>query len=125
MKKKATKTKSASARLDSTQARQAKTAEPKVGFAPAGDRVLVKPLAAEDEKSPSGLIIPDTARKEKPERGIVVAVGPGKRGDDNEIIPVAFKVGDEVMFSKYGFDEVTINDEEYYVLSESNILGTF
>lgn len=103
----------------------AKEEAPKAGFRPAGDRVLVKPLQAEDEKTPSGLIIPDTARKEKPERGTVVAVGPGKRGDDNEIIPVAFKVGDEVMFSKYGFDEVTIDDEEYYVLSESNILGTF
>jgi chaperonin GroES len=56
---------------------------------------------------------------------VVVAVGAGKRGDDNEIIPVSVKVGDKVMFSKYGYDEVTIGDEEYYVVSENNILGTF
>ncbi len=94
-------------------------------FKPSGDRILVKPYDSADEKSPSGIIIPDTAHKEKPERGIVVAVGPGKRGDDNEIIPVAVKVGDEVMFSKYGFDEVKLGDEEYYIVSESSILGTF
>jgi chaperonin GroES len=90
---------------------------------PLGDRVLVKPENSQDERSPSGIIIPDTARKEKPERGVVVAVGGGKRGDDNEIIPVAVKVGDTVMFSKYGFDEVKIGDEEYYILAESNILA--
>lgn len=99
--------------------------ESKVKFRPSGDRVLVKPLDAEDEKSPSGIIIPDTARKEKSERGVIVAVGPGKRGDDNEIIPVAFRVGDVVMFDKYGYAEVEIEDEEYYVVSESNILGIF
>lgn len=96
----------------------------KVAFRPAGDRVLVKPESVE-EKTASGIFIPDTARKEKPEMGVVVAIGPGKRGDDNEIIPVSVKVGDKVMFSKYGYDEVTIGDEEYYVVSESNILGTF
>lgn len=93
-------------------------------FKPAGDRVLVKPETAE-EKTASGIIIPDTARKEKPETGIVVAVGPGKRGDDNEIIPISVKAGDKIMFSKYGYDEVMIGEEEYYVVSESNILGTF
>ncbi len=94
-------------------------------FRPAGDRILVKPQAVEDEKSPSGIIIPDTAQKEKPERGVVVAVGPGKVGDDNEVVPVSIKVGDKVMFSKYGYDEVTIDDVEYYIVSESGILGTF
>lgn len=96
----------------------------KVKFKPAGDRVLVKPESAE-EKTASGIIIPDTARKEKPETGVVVAVGAGKRGDDNEIIPISVKVGDRVMFSKYGYDEVVLGEEEYYVVSESNILGTF
>ena len=90
---------------------------------PLFDKVLVKPEEVADEKSPSGIIIPDTARKEKPERGRVVAVGGGKRGDDNEIIPVAVKVGDTVMFSKYGYDEVKINDEDYYIVAESNILA--
>jgi len=95
----------------------------KINVHPLADRILVKPDDSTDEKSPSGIIIPDTARKEKPERGRVVAVGGGKRGDDNEIIPVAVKVGDTVMFSKYGYDEVKINDEDYYIVAESNILA--
>lgn len=97
----------------------------KITFKPAGDRVLVKPELAEDEKTASGIIIPDTARKEKPETGVIVAVGTGKRTDKGDVLPVHYKVGQKVMFSKYGYDEVTINDEEYYVISESNILGTF
>lgn len=94
-----------------------------INFQPLGDRVLLKPIEAEHQKTASGIIIPDTASKEKPEQGKVVAVGAGKRGDDNELIPVAVKVGDTVIFSKYGFDEVKINDEEYYIVGESNILG--
>ncbi len=96
----------------------------KIKFKPAGDRVLVKPESVE-EKTASGIIIPDTARKEKPETGVVLATGPGKRDESGKVVPVAVKVGDKVMFSKYGYDEVTIGDEEYYVVSESNILGTF
>lgn len=97
----------------------------KIAFQPSGDRVLVKPEAAEDAKSPAGIIIPDTAQKEKPERGVVVAVGEGKRTEQGEVLPVRFKVGDTVMFAKYGYDELKIDDEEYYVVSESNILGVF
>lgn len=100
-----------------------KSKETKIKVQPLGDRVLVKPENDEAEKTASGIYIPDTAQKEKPERGTVVAVGPGKRGDDNELIPVSVKVGDTVMFSKYGFDEVKINDEEYYIVNESNILA--
>ncbi len=96
----------------------------KFTFKPAGDRVLVKPESVE-EKTASGIIIPDTARKEKPETGVVVAVGEGKRNEKGDVLPMRYKVGDKVMFSKYGYDEVTIEDEEYYVVSESNILGTF
>ena len=99
------------------------TKKTKINLQPLDDRVLVKPEEIEDKKSPGGIIIPDTAQKEKPERGRVVAVGQGKRGDDNEIIPVSVKVGDTVMFSKYGYDEVKIDDEEYYIISESNILA--
>jgi len=98
--------------------------EKKVSVMPLGDRVLVKPTdAAEEQTLASGIIIPDTAKKEKPETGKVVAVGQGKRGDDNELIPMSVKVGDTVMFSKYGYDEVKIEDEEYYIVSESNILA--
>lgn len=90
---------------------------------PLGDRVVVRPEEMGDKKSPAGIIIPDTAQKEKPETGKVVAVGPGKRGDDNEVVPVSVKVGDTIMFSKYGYDEIKINDVEYYIVSESNILA--
>ena len=95
----------------------------KISVMPLADRVLVKPEGDNDERTASGIIIPDTAHKEKPERGVVVAVGPGKRGDDNELVPVAVKVGDTVMFSKYGFDEVKIEDEDYYIVSEASILA--
>jgi chaperonin GroES len=97
----------------------------RIGIQPLGDRVLVRPETADDAKSPGGIYIPDNARTEKPERGTVVAVGPGKRGDDNEVIPVGVKVGDKVMFSKYGFDEVKVENQEYYIISESSILAVF
>ncbi|MEK7600947.1 MAG: co-chaperone GroES [Patescibacteria group bacterium] len=97
----------------------------KIKFKPAGDRVLVKPEVAEDQKTASGIIIPDTAQKEKPERGTIVAVGEGKRNDKGDVLPMRYKVGDKVMFSKYGYDEVTIDEEDYYVITENNILGTF
>lgn len=90
---------------------------------PLGDRVLVRPETGADEKTASGIIIPDTARKEKPERGEVVAVGEGKRTEKGEMMPLRVKVGDTVMFSKYGFDEVKVGDEEYYIVSESSILA--
>lgn len=95
----------------------------KLNIHPLGDRVLVRPEDSADEKSPSGIIIPDTARKEKPERGEVVAVGEGKRTDKGDIVPMRVKVGDTVMFSKYGYDEVKIDDEDYYIVTESNILA--
>lgn len=101
------------------------TKNTKIKFKPAGDRVLVKPETPEDEKTASGIIIPDSARKEKPETGVIVAVGEGKCTDKGDVLPMRYSVGDKVMFSKYGYDEVTIADEEYYVITEANILGTF
>jgi chaperonin GroES len=97
----------------------------KVGIQPLGDRVLVRPESADETKSAGGIYIPDSARTEKPERGTVVAVGPGKRGDDAKVIPVGVKIGDKVMFSKYGFDEVKVDGQEYYIISESSILAVF
>ncbi len=91
------------------------------GITPMGDRVVVKPVTPETT-TPSGIIIPDTA-KEKPEQGIVVAVGPGKHGDDNTVIPVGVSVGDKIMFNKYGFDEVKVGGQTYYIVSEQNILA--
>ncbi len=87
--------------------------------------MLLKPLSAEElgTRSASGIIIPETVDKEKSEQGKVVAVGPGKRDENGKIIPLSVKAGDRVMFSKYGFDEVKVNGEELYIVSESNILA--
>src|SRR3989338_4573271 len=94
----------------------------KISVHPLADRVLLEPLDVE-EKNASGIIIPDTVSKEKPEHGKVVAVGPGKYNEDgDERVPLSVKVGDTVLFSKYGYDEVKIDGEEYFILREENIL---
>ena len=95
---------------------------------PLSDRVVVRPLTEEElgTVSASGIIIPDTAKKEKPEQGIVIAIGPGKWDEDGEKrLPLEGKEGDRVIFTKYGYDEVKIEDSEYYIVSESSILGIF
>ena len=95
---------------------------------PLGDRVIVRPLTDSEAgtTSPSGIIIPDTAKKEKPEQGIVIAVGLGKWDEDGEKrIPIDVKVGDRVVFSKYGYDEVKLDNKEYFIVSENSILGVF
>ncbi|PJE75964.1 co-chaperone GroES [Candidatus Uhrbacteria bacterium CG10_big_fil_rev_8_21_14_0_10_48_11] len=89
---------------------------------PLGDHVIVQP-AKEEEVTKSGIIIPDTAKDEKPEQGKVVAVGPGKLNDDGERIAMSVKVGDTVVFKKYSPDEVTVGDEEYLVVIESDIIA--
>lgn len=88
---------------------------------PLGDRVLVKPAAAE-EKTAGGIILPDTA-KEKPVEGNVVAVGPGKVAEDGKTIKMEVKVGDRVLYGKYSGTEVTINGEEFLIMRESDIFG--
>lgn len=93
---------------------------------PLGDRVVVRPLTDEElgTTSPSGIIIPDTAKQEKPEQGVVVAVGEGKWNEDGDArIPVGVKEGDRVVFSKYGYDEVKVGETEYCIVSEANILA--
>lgn len=95
----------------------------KLSLVPLGDRIVVKPSEKEGEKKlASGIIIPETVNKEKPAKGTVVAVGPGKY-EDGKRIPLQVKVGDIVLFSSYGYDEVKIEGEEYYILNESNVLG--
>src|ERR1700712_4835809 len=87
------------------------------------DRVLVKPNAAE-EKTAGGIIIPDTA-KEKPQKGTVVAVGPGKYAElTGTIIPMAYKLGDVVLYGKYAGTEITIDGKEYLIMRESDIFAT-
>lgn len=95
---------------------------------PLGDRVVVRPMTAEElgTVSASGIIIPDSAKKEKPEQGVVLAVGPGKWDEDGEKrIALDVKEGDRVVFSKYGFDELKIDTTEYFIVSEASILGVF
>ncbi|MBI2048669.1 MAG: co-chaperone GroES [Parcubacteria group bacterium] len=99
-----------------------KKEEKKIGVKPLGDRVVVRPEKFE-EKTAGGIIIPDTARQEKPEKGFVVAVGEGKMSDDGRVLPMRVKVGDKVMFSKYGYDEVKIDGEDYFIVSESTIVA--
>ncbi len=88
---------------------------------PLGDRVVVKPAAAE-EKTAGGIILPDTV-KEKPVEGTVVAAGPGKVADDGKLVKLEVKVGDKVLYGKYSGTEVTINGEEYLIMRESDIFG--
>ena len=100
--------------------------EVKSPIKPLGDRVVVRPLTETEmgTTSPSGIIIPDTAKKEKPEQGVVIATGPGKWDEDGEKrLPLEVKVGDRVVFSKYGYDEIKIDNEEYFIVGESSILG--
>lgn len=93
------------------------------GIRPLGDRILLKPISAEElNTTASGIIIPDTVSKEKPEQGTVIAVGDG-RWDDGVKIPVSVKVGDKVVFSRYGYEEVKYDGVEYYILKEENILA--
>jgi chaperonin GroES len=88
---------------------------------PLGDRLVVKPIEKE-EKTKGGIILPDTA-KEKPQEGEVVAVGPGRMTDDGKRIAMDLKVGDRVIYSKYGGSEIKIDDVEMIILRESDILA--
>lgn len=88
---------------------------------PLGDRVVIKPAAAE-EKTKGGIILPDTA-KEKPVVGEVVAVGPGKIADDGQKIVMEVKVGDRVLYGKYSGTEVTIEGDEYLIMREADIFA--
>ncbi|MEU1627543.1 co-chaperone GroES [Streptomyces sp. NPDC020096] len=96
------------------------TASTKVAIKPLEDRVVVQPLEAE-QTTASGLVIPDTA-KEKPQEGVILAVGPG-RYEEGKRIPLDVKVGDVVLYSKYGGTEVKYNNEEYLVLSARDVLA--
>lgn len=89
---------------------------------PLGDRVVVKPIERE-EKTKGGIFLPDTASKERPMEGSILAVGEGRRDDNGNIVPMNVKVGDRVLFAKYGGTEFKIDDEEYLILAEKDILG--
>ncbi len=89
---------------------------------PLGDHVIVKPIT-EDEVTKAGIVLPDTVDKDRPEKGEVVAVGEGKLLNNGEKAPMSVKVGDKVVFKKYSPDEIKVDDEEYLVISESDILA--
>ncbi|MFA4028599.1 MAG: hypothetical protein GDYSWBUE_000615 [Candidatus Fervidibacterota bacterium] len=86
---------------------------------PLRDKVLIK-VEEEEEKTAGGIYLPDTA-KEKPQRGIVVAVGDGKVTDEGKVIPISVKVGDRVIFSKYAGTEIKLNGEKHVILSADDI----
>jgi chaperonin GroES len=88
---------------------------------PLADRVVVKP-SGEKERTKGGIVLPDTA-KEKPQEGEIVAVGPGKKSDDGKTIPLSVKVGDKVLYGKYSGTEITIDDEEYLIIREDDVLA--
>ncbi|MCA1793448.1 MAG: co-chaperone GroES [Desulfotignum sp.] len=88
---------------------------------PLSDRILVQRVA-EDGKTKGGIIIPDTA-KEKPAEGKVVATGNGRMGEDGKLLPMDVKVGDRVLFSKYGGTDVKIDGEDYLILRQDDVLG--
>jgi len=89
---------------------------------PLADRVVLEPVTQE-EKTKSGIVLPSTADKEKPEQGKIVAVGPGKISENGKRIPISLKKGDIVLFSKYGPNEVKINGKEYLIAKEEDILA--
>ncbi len=89
---------------------------------PLGDRVVLKP-AEREEKTRSGIFLPDTASKERPMEGSIVAAGEGRRDESGKLIPMSVQVGDKVIFAKYSGTEFKIDDVEYLILAEKDILG--
>ncbi|MDO8504000.1 MAG: co-chaperone GroES [bacterium] len=89
---------------------------------PLADHILIEPIKGE-EKTKSGILLPETADKEKPEQGKVIAVGPGKKTEEGKIIPMEVKPGDKVLFTKYGPNEIKVDDKEYLIAKEEDILA--
>jgi len=88
---------------------------------PLNDNVIIKPLGEEEIKG--GIVLPESVDKEKPEKGEVIAVGPGKLLENGQRTPMSVKVGDKVLFKKYSPDEIKIDDEEVLVIKEEDIIG--
>lgn len=92
---------------------------------PLHNNVLIELLSDEEraQKTKSGIIIPETVDKEKPDQGKIIEVGPGKRDENGKLVPLSVKKGQKVVFSKYGPDEIKVGDKEYYIIKEENILA--
>jgi chaperonin GroES len=95
----------------------------KVNLRPLGDHLIIKAIK-EDERTKAGIVLPQTA-EDKPERGEVIAVGPGKLLENGQRAPMSVKVGDKVVFKKYSPDEIKIDQEEYLIISEDDVLAVF
>lgn len=93
-----------------------------MNFKPLSNHLFLEALE-EEKTTKSGIVLPETAEKERPTRGKVIAVGPGKRNENGEIIPMSVKVGDIVLFKKYGPDEIEIEGKKYLVGEEDDILA--
>jgi len=89
---------------------------------PIRDKILVRPIK-EEKISSIGLVIPDTVKGDKPEKGEVIAAGPGKLNPEGKLIPNEIKVGDKILFTKYSPNEIKVDDEELFILSESDVLA--
>jgi chaperonin GroES len=92
-----------------------------MNFRPLHDRILIKRIE-EEETVKGGIIIPDSA-KEKPQEGEVVAVGNGKKNEDGKVVPLDVKAGDRILFGKYSGSEIKMEDKEYLILKEEEVLG--
>ncbi len=89
---------------------------------PLADHIVIEPITKE-EKTKSGILLPETAEKERPEQGKVIAVGSGKKSPEGKIIPLEVQVGQTVLFTKYGPNEIKIDDKEYLIAREEDILA--
>jgi len=89
---------------------------------PISDHILIEPIK-EEEKTKTGILLPDTAEKERPEQGKIIAVGPGKKDKQGKIVPLEVKPGDRVLFTKYGPNEIKVEDKEYLIAKEEDILA--
>lgn len=89
---------------------------------PLADNVLIEPITA-DEKTKSGIFLPESAQKERPEQGTVIAVGSGKRTNSGKIIEMEVKVGNKVLFTKYGPNEIEVDGKEYLIAKQDDILA--
>lgn len=89
---------------------------------PISDHILIEPIK-EEEKTKTGILLPDTAEKERPEQGKVVAVGPGKKDKKGNRYPLEVKAGDKVLFTKYGPNEIKVDNKEYLIAKQEDILA--
>jgi chaperonin GroES len=89
---------------------------------PLADHVLIEPIK-EEERTKTGILLPETAEKERPEQGRVIAIGPGRKTSAGKIVPLEVKVGDKVLFTKYGPNEIKVDGKEYLIAKEEDILA--